>query len=275
MHLDTTRFGWLALALALTLSLACAGDSGPSEEEQREAAIQQVEMLEAKKETLDEKRARLEELRTMEPAEPAEGAEAEETEEGEADEALTEEEIEAEIAQLEQEISAGAQELYTEVVEAFNANPPNQGEPLTEVQRRIVRLKSDEDVLVAQEYIEKGGNYQKAIQIYEDALKLDPDYERLHQALEAAQGTRYMDEERFSQVEKGMTDEEVAAVLGRPFHFNVRESDDGQTVWMYPKSEKRDAAGVWFRKDGDEMTVIAMDFNAVEGQTDEEADEEG
>ncbi len=273
MHLDTTRFGWLALALALTLSLACAGDSGPSEEEQREAAIQQVEMLEAKKEALDEKRARLNELRTMEPAEAAEAEDGgEAAEEGEADEALAEEEIEAEITRLEREISTETQELYTEVVEAFNENPPNQGEPLTEVQQRIVRLKSDEDILVAQEYIEKGGNYQKAIQIYEDALKLDPDYQRLQDVLAQAQGQRYMDEERFSQVEKGMTGEEVAAVLGTPFHFNVRESDDGQTVWMYPKSEKRDAAGVWFRKNGEDLTVIATDFNAVKGQTEEDVE---
>lgn len=278
MHLDRTRIGGAALALVLMFSLACAGDAGPSEDEQQQMELQKVEMLEAQQEALNEKRARLEELRQMEPAE--EGAEPEEAEEGEGEEgeegqeALTAEEIEAEIAQLEQEISTESQTLYSEVVEAFNANPPLQGEPLTELQRRIVRIKSDEDILVAQEYIEKGGNFQKAIQIYQDALKIDPEYERLQEALAAAEEERYMDEERFAQVDRGMTDEEVKDALGTPFHYNVQTDDQGRTVWLYPKSEQRDAAGVWFRGEGEDLTVIAKDFNAVPPRTGEEEEEE-
>lgn len=273
MHLDRTRLGGAALALVLIFSLACAGDAGPSEEEQQQAVLQKAEMLEAQQEALNEKRARLEELRQMEPVE--EGAEPSDADEGEeGPEALTAEEVEAEIARLEQEISTEAQTLYSEVVEAFNANPPLQGEPLTELQRRIVRIKSDEDILVAQEYIDKGGNYQKAVQIYQDALKIDPDYERLQEALARAQVERYMNEERFAQVEKGMTDEEVKDVLGTPFHYNVQTDDQGRTVWLYPKSEQRDAAGVWFRGEGEDLTVIAKDFNAVPPRTGEEEEEE-
>lgn len=281
MHLDMTKRGLWVLALALALGVGCGETADPEAERQAEAA-QRVEALEAQKEVLDAKRDRLAELRAMEAeptedaAEPTEGEEGAEAEAEGADEAMTAEEIEAEIQQLEGQISAEAQELYTKVVEAFNANPPNQGEPLTEVQKRTVRLKSDEDILVAREYIDKGGNYEKAIQIYQDALKIDPGYARLQEALEQAEATRYMDEERFSQVEKGMTDDEVADLLGTPFYRNVNKTDDGLTLWLYPKSERRDAVGIWFRGEGEDLTVTAMDYDAVAGRSAEgEGDEEG
>lgn len=262
---STTKWGLAALGLALIFSLACGGEEDSAELQQQQLQ-EQVEMLEARKEALDEKRARLKELRGMEPAE--EGAEAAEGAEGE--EVMTREEIDAEIARLESEITEEARALYSDIVTAFNENAPDEGEPMNDLQRRILRLKSDEDIVMAQEHIVKGGNYEQAIRIYKEALRLDPEYERLEEALSRAQERRYMDEERFAKVEKGMTEEEVREVLGTPYYRNVSVTDQGLTLWLYPKSEQRDAAGVWFEEQGGTLEVVAKDFNAVEGQSAEE-----
>jgi hypothetical protein len=127
-----------------------------------------------------------------------------------------------------------------------------------------VRLKSDEDIVVAHQFIERGGDYRRAIEIYEAALAVDPANPRLRQELEKARGLRYMTAERFAGVKEGMTPDEVRAVLGQPNLHNVRDyADRGVSAWFYPKGPDGAAAGVWFqRKDGG-ARVYELDFEAV------------
>ncbi|HEX2464981.1 MAG TPA: hypothetical protein VHR17_10180 [Thermoanaerobaculia bacterium] len=130
-----------------------------------------------------------------------------------------------------------------------------------------IRMKSSEDLLLAREYIERGGDYAKAIDILASAEVVDPDNSELVAARAEAERLRYMDQERFARVEKGMTEDDVRAELGQVKQQNVRE-ETGQVVWLYPR-ENGAAAAVFFRagREG----VLAVDdtnFEAVPSPTD-------
>ena len=157
---------------------------------------------------------------------------------------------------------------FNERLVAFiNANPPVVGEPPTEQQRAAIRMKSDEDMLVASEYIEKGGDYRRAIKIYQDILMADPDNEALKAALASAEDMRFMTKERFATAKKGMTEDEVRAVLGPANLRNVRHFDkENVTAWYYPKDERGAAAAVWFRPEKKGLRVYQTQFDAIREQ---------
>lgn len=263
------RRGIIIFGIAFLVLGGFAG-CGPSEEELAAQAEQERQQkltaLQERQQELQEKRAELEEIQTrleegVEPA-PDEGEGGEEGEEGA--EPLGEEELQARAEQLQKEIDTESQEFYTAVVEFINEEPPVQGEPLTEVQKTAIRMKSDEDILVAQEYIEKGGDYRRAIGIYRDALMVDPDNERLQELKEEAEAMRFMTEERFSQAKKGMTEDEVREVLGQPNLYNIKEYEDKNvTAWYYPTNEQGAAAAVFFRPRQGTLKVYNTDFDAV------------
>jgi tetratricopeptide (TPR) repeat protein len=244
------RYAKLGGVVGLMLGLL-AGCGGDKEAEARAAAEQtrqqELQRLEQLQQSLNQKRQELAQLEVQQ-----------------ADTATASPETASRIEQLSTEIDTEATQFTSDLVTFFNADPPVEGEPLTEVQQRVVRMKSGEDMLVASEYIEEGGNYSKAIQIYEEALALDAGNPELQAALEEARANRFMTEERFQQAKKGMTEEQVRAVLGTPSPFNVREFEDqGVTAWFYPTNEQRAAAGVWFRPASGQLKVYRLDFKAI------------
>ena len=165
-------------------------------------------------------------------------------------------------------------EAFTGQLAGFiNSQEIYEGEPLTEIQRAAFDMKDDEDILVAKEYIEKAGNYQKAIDIYTTALLADPTSEKLMAAKAEAEAMRYMTEERFAAAKKGMTRDEVRALLGTPKPTNVREFEKGVIGWFYPKEEPRTAAGVYFREKKGVYVVYSADFDAIKADSDEEVEE--
>lgn len=272
----------IALGLiCLTLSVFAA--CGPSEEElaaqQEQEHQQKLEELQQQHEALNEKRAQLEETRARLAEETSEDdasdqeAAEEGGEAGEGEAEMAPEDLEAEAQRLEGEIEEDAEAFYQALAEFINEDVPIiRGEPMSDVQKTAVRMKSEEEILMAREYIEAGGDYKRAISIYQQALVADPDNPELQQALEEAERLRFMTEERLSQVKKGMTEEEVRGVLGRPNHYNIKEYEEqGVTAWYYPKNEQGAAAAVWFRPRSGELQVYKIDFNAVAGQTGEEA----
>lgn len=245
------------LCLALAAVLAC-GPSGPTEEEI--AAAREADVVEAEqaKKALDDLRAEQAALGDQLEGEAEEGAE--EVEE------LTEEagqSLQAQFDALDLKIEEAAEQLGAMIAEKVNANPPIQGEPLDQYQQRLIDIKVDEDLMTAQEWIDKGGDYAKAINIYESLLPLDPDNERVNAALEFAQAERFMTEERFSQLKKGMSEDEVREILGPVNLRNIRPYPDrGVTLWLYLR-EDGNAAGVYFREKRGKQAVYSFDFNAV------------
>lgn len=172
--------------------------------------------------------------------------------------------------QLRREIDRLAADFGRRLVGYINAHPPVQGEPLDERQRAALRMRSDEEIVQGRAYIERGGDYQRAIEIYEAALAVDPGNAAIEQELARARQMRYMTPERFAKVEEGMTPAQVRALLGQPNLHNVREYEErGVLAWFYPKDASGAAAAVWFHREKQAAgpTVYMTDFEAV--RTDE------
>jgi outer membrane protein assembly factor BamE (lipoprotein component of BamABCDE complex) len=269
-------WGLAVLMVLLVAAAACNTADKQAAEEQAQRDAEWSELLQ-KKDELDAARGELAELEASVGAEDEEGAMDEGAmDEGAMDDTMEEGEAVADpaarIEELQTSVDEKSEEFNNALVAFINANPLVEGEEPTERQKEAIRMKSDEDLLVAQEYIDMGGNYQRAIDIYNAALMVDPDNEKLQAALEDAQAKRYMDEERFGQIKNGMTEDEVRAILGTPNRANVREFPEERVVaWFYPVSAQGSAAAVWFRarREGDTYKVYKSNFEEVvkEGPT--------
>lgn len=232
---------WAGMVVALAVLGACGMGEEAKKAEAAKARAAQWAALETQKRALDAKRAELAALQAR-------------LEQGEAG-------LESQLEALNRAIDAAEEQLGAQLAAYINEDPPVVGEPPTPDQLRAIRMKTSEDMVVAREYIELGGDYRKAIEIYQTALGLDPDNEELKAALAEAEARRYMTEARFAGVKKGMTQAEVRKLLGQPYHRNVKEYPDKKvTAWFYPKSDSGDAAGVWFNE---KKVVYQANFNAV------------
>lgn len=168
---------------------------------------------------------------------------------------------------LQKEMEALADEFNRRLVEFLNADPPVQGEPLTPRQKAALRMKSEEEIHLARAYIEQGGDYQRAIDIYKEAMLVDPDNPRLKEELANAEARRYMTLATFAQAQKGMDQDEVRRLLGQPNLNNVRAYPDRNVVgWFYPRDPHGTAAAVWFHKEDGRLVVYLTDFEALNPQ---------
>lgn len=251
----------LALALCLPFAACSSEDDGAAENAERQARLeelaQQQKDVQAAREELADLKARLV------------AAEAGNLAEGEAVDTT---QLATEIEQKNAQITTMAEDLNQALVDFINADPPVEGEPVDPLVQRAFALKADEDIALAREYITEGGDYARAIGIYQDVLAFDPGNTAAQQALAEAQEMRYMTEERFAQVKKDMTQGEVEQALGPANLRNRREyPQQNASAWYYPKNEAGDAAAVWFRKKDDAWIVYKVDFNAVDASKEEPA----
>ena len=268
---------WVLVALLVVL-VAAVGCTNAEKQAQEQAAARDAQLTELQEQqaALEEKRAELQELKAAEEAEAA-AEDGEETGDEATDEETVAEETAAAgepavtAAQLESQIQSESEEFYNALVTFINEDPPLEGEPLDERQEAAIRMKSREDILVAREYVEKGGDYRRAIDILSTALAVDPDNEVLQEALADVESKRYMTEERFAAVEEGMTRDEVREVLGTPYHANVRDfEEDNVVAWFYPVDPRGSASAVWFRQEGEDYEVYKMNFEEVVKEAPEE-----
>jgi len=250
----------------LGLAVACSGGDGAGDQE----AAQQARLTElrAQRDALMTTREEIAALRErLEMAESGEMAAAGEVAEGEATEPVEPVDpvaLQAEIDQKDADLTSQMEQFNADVVAFINDSAPVQGEPVPDVLMQAFALKASEDILLAKEYITQGGDYARAIQIYEDILAFDPNNAEAQEALAWAQDMRYMSEERFSQVEKGMTMDQIEKIVGVVNLRNRREFPErGVIAWYYAKNVDGEAAAVFFRKRGDDYVVYKADFNAV------------
>lgn len=164
-----------------------------------------------------------------------------------------------------EETAALGEELDRRLVDFINSSPLPEGEKPSGRLLAALRMKSDEDVRLAHRFIEQAGDYRHAIEIYEAALAVDPDNPQLEQELASARAHRYMTVERFLNVKKGMTQDEVRSLLGQPNLRDVRDFPErGVTAWFYTKDAEGKAAAVWFAREKGVPTVYMADFDAIE-----------
>lgn len=251
----------LAIVVCLSVHACSSGDEDAAKNAERQASLDELEQQQQQLHAAREEIATLKErLAQAEAGTLPEGEEADVTD------------LSTQIEQKDAQITTMAEDLNQGLVDFINADPPVEGEPVDPLVQRAFALKATEDIALAKEYITQGGDYARAIGIYEDILAFDPNNAAAKEALAEAQSMRYMDEERFAQVKKDMTQKEVVQALGPANLRNRREyPDQGVLAWYYPKSEAKDAAAVWFRKKGDVWVVYKTDFNAVKAGGDEPA----
>lgn len=264
MRPEPSTLAVVSLVVLSLLAPACSPDQEAELSAAREASWASLQEM---KQGLDDKRRELRELKAQmaeaapEAEAPAPGGEAASVE-GEM--AAAAGDLESQLNQLQAEVTGLADEFGGKLVAFINADPPVQGEPLTETQLAAIRMKSDEDMLLAAEYIEKGGDYARAIRIYEDALAVDPDNERLKQELARAEVERFMTKERFAEAKKRMSQDEIRQILGQANLKNIRKYPEKNVeAWFYPK-ENGGAAGVFFEKNrAGDLVVYQVNFDAV------------
>jgi hypothetical protein len=245
---------------ALVVFPACA----PSEQEagSPEASAAAFAALEQKKTELDAKRAELADLDAQiaaadapDAAPPAEGTAAA------AD-------LQAKRDALAKDVAALAGTFVNDIATWINDSGIVVGQPLSPEQQQAFRWKSAEDMAIAQEYIDQGGDYQRALDIYNQSLAQDPENPDLKAAIARAEEMRYVTQERFDQVKKKMTQAEVKAILGPVYLRNVQKYEDkGVVAWFYRK-EGGGAAGVYFQeknKGTGDWVVYDADFDVPQG----------
>jgi tetratricopeptide (TPR) repeat protein len=247
------RKSWIALAVAAALAVGC----GPSEEQKKveKSAARQQEWaaIETAKKELDAKRKELYALRVQSTA----GVD-----------------VKAQLDATDTLVTKLTNAFSARLADYINADPPIQGEPLRPDQLAAVRINSSEGIAVAREYVELGGDYRKAIDIYNQLLQADPDNADVKAAKAQAESLRFMNPTRFASVKKGMTDGEVIAAIGRPLGRNIKEYPDKKvTAWFYPKNEEGDAAGIFFHEKDGKKTAYEMKYDAVKTRSVGEAPE--
>lgn len=261
-------FAFAGMLLTLLAVVACGGVA--TQEEAADPNAEQFAKIEGLQSELDGLKSQVETLHASLSAEPAEGEEA--GEEGAAEPAKTPEEIETELADVTGQLNDKTDELYGEIVNYINSSGLVEGAERTPEQARAFDLKADIDIFYAQEYIDRGGDYKRAIDIYMQALMSDEGNAKLLEAKANAETLRYMDEERFGQVKKGMSQDEVKGLLGTVKSTNVRDfAEKGRLGWFYPKDPEAGggAAGVYFKekpKGSENWTVEITDYDAVKGR---------
>lgn len=247
----------LAVAAALALLPLTACSSGEDEtaavDAERSAMLAQLEQEQQELQQVRQDLADLRErLAQAEAGELPEGEEADPTE------------LRTQIEQKDAELTDKAGALNQALTEFINADPPIEGEPIPEATAAAITMKVDEDILLAREYITEGGDYARAITMYDNILAYAPENANVLEAKAEAERLRYMDEERFSQVEEGMTEAQVEEVLGKTNPRNRRNFEDvGRAAWYYPKSPDGDAAAVMFRERNGRLEVYETNFDAV------------
>lgn len=261
----------LAVSCLVLVLLAC----GKPEIKERQIAEWQtaMEALAEEKEALDQKREELEKMH----ANIRDSSTKEED-----DSALDVDDLMAKAKTLgkEIEVMAGnfrekaADDLYKIDVAVAKIRKKNAAVSLPEQHLAITRMMSDEDIRVAQEFIQKHGDYWQAIRIFKEALELDPDNQVLKDALAKAEVDQFMTEERFALVENGMSEDQVTELLGKVYHQYVQKfAEKGVLAWFY-RREDGGTAAVYFREKNDDNQVYETDFNAKEAASAEETGEE-
>lgn len=234
----STRWGRAGIAGALVLALWACGPGAEEKQKQEMAAKRQTDWawLQSAKKTLDAKRAELTQVTTGGGSNAA---------------------LEAEVGKLTEEFGG-------RLVDYINGAEIVEGQKPTGDALESIRMKSGEDLVLAREYIEKGGEFQRAIDILEQSLAIDPDNADLKRELEQAKAHRYPTPEEWARLKKGMTEKEVRDILGPVNLRNIKDyPDKGVVAWFY-KKEAGGAAAVFFdKKKGGELHAYDLKWEAV------------
>ena len=129
-----------------------------------------------------------------------------------------------------------------------------------------LHIYADEAILTADQVVAQSGDYKKAVEQLDSAnsyftsIGLEP-YQSLVEHIAHLSDMRFITQERFDMVEKGMTKDEAKAIVGVPYYQNIQEDQKrGIETWLYRKREGG-AAALYFKMKTDK--VYNKNFEAV------------
>lgn len=121
--------------------------------------------------------------------------------------------------------------------------------------RQALALYAQESLLNARDFMDRAGDYRRAIELLETAegyftaVNATPPAELLA-AKNEAKARRYISQENFDRLKKGMTEEQVKVITGTPFYANIRENEvRGKKVvsWLLNRQDG-EVAALYFEK---------------------------
>jgi hypothetical protein len=255
-----SRFLPYGIVFLIAFSLITGCSRGPSEEELAQAAFeeqlatlhQQYEVLTQARADLAASEAALAEIEAV--------RERDRTDEQKAELEALPTTIEGQIAARDEAYDTVQATLADFLNIALNDFPEH---PATV---EGLNLYSDEAILIADDTVAKAGDYKKAINSldsassYYDSIGLPP-YQPLIDKMAALDDMRFITQERFDQVKKNMTMDEVKEVAGVPYYQNIQVDEKRKVeTWLYRKREGG-AAAVYFKTTNNK--VYNKNFEAV------------
>ena len=230
--------------LAIGLNLGCS--RGPTEEELKFAELQ------AQFTTIQEQFDHLQEVRAELAAKRAAVSEIEAEDErklSDEQKALLEDSL-AEIEALSSQEEEAFEQVEGNLAEFLNVALNDF--PEAEETQKALDIYSMEAIIVAEDMVTKAGDYAKAIDhlgavgsLY-DQVGLDA-YPGIDEKIAWLNSWRFITQERFDEVKKGMTKDEVKVLAGVPYYQNIQKDEKrGVETWLYRK-EDGGAAAIYFK----------------------------
>jgi tetratricopeptide (TPR) repeat protein len=126
---------------------------------------------------------------------------------------------------------------------------------------RAASLLSREKIILGDEYMTVLSRYEKAIDLYREALELQPGSVDAQQRIAMAGEKRFVSMTAFANVKTGMKEDAVQRLIGLPredWIKQVVQNSRVYSVWIYPKADAG-AAAIYF----DNGVVYHTNWNAA------------
>ncbi len=126
---------------------------------------------------------------------------------------------------------------------------------------RAGQLLAREKIMLGDEYMTVLSRYDKAIELYQEALQFQPDSADARQRIATAEQRRYVSMTAFAGIKSGMKEEAVQGLVGLPredWIKQVVQNNRVYSVWIYPKADGG-ASAIYF----DNGVVYHTNWNAA------------
>ncbi|MFP5245522.1 MAG: tetratricopeptide repeat protein [Thermoanaerobaculia bacterium] len=126
---------------------------------------------------------------------------------------------------------------------------------------RAGALLAREKMILGDEYMTVLSRYDKAIELYREALELQPGNADAQQRITMAEQKRFVSMSSFANVKQGMKEDAVRQLVGLPredWIKQVVQNNRTYSVWIYPKADGG-ASAIYF----DNGVVYHTNWNAA------------
>lgn len=126
---------------------------------------------------------------------------------------------------------------------------------------RAAQLLAREKILLGDQYLSVLSRYEKAIDLYREALEILPTSTDAQQRIALAEQRRYVSMTAFARVKPGMKEDAVQSLVGFPredWIKQVVQNNRVYSVWIYPKADGG-ASAIYF----DNGVVYHTNWNAA------------